>query len=186
LREEREHRKQLIDRLRYNREKSTKTIKDAHCSRFVDKLAAVVRARTKWSRRSGFAKWKLLAGMARQEAVIRRDRIKINVQGDRVRAERNDAEQTNADLKQSRLQLAACLLFQKWKSKNDLQKRAEDELRMVAEARDLRDELNGVKNHLAKLNRVDEETFHAARKRGNIILGDLTSIEHALNEALLR
>ena len=113
-------------RLHYNREILRSRLLKTSVRYGRDKIVAVISSRQKHSVRNTFARWKLHAQAKEHADSLRRGRLKLRVNMDRIEMDREKFEIAQRELASSRKMFGVFLAFHKWRQHRQRQMYAEE------------------------------------------------------------
>ena len=138
-------------RLHYNREILRSRLLKTSVRYGRDKIVAVISSRQKHSVRNTFARWKLHAQAKEHADSLRRGRLKLRVNMDRIEMDREKFEIAQRELASSRKMFGVFLAFHKWRQHRQRQMYAEEIAKVHEEREFLKRELSLLLQHMEEL-----------------------------------
>jgi len=160
-------------RLHYNREILRSRLLKTSVRYGRDKIVAVIKGRHKHSARNAFARWKLHSQAKERADSLRRGRLKLRVNMDRIEMEREKFDIAQKELARSRKMFGVFLAFHKWRQHRQRQMYAEDIKKVYEEREFLKRELSILLQHMEELKEARNATRKTTLQRGSAMLREV-------------
>ena len=160
-------------RLHYNREILRGRLLKTSIRYGRDKICAVLLVRSRHSTRDAFSRWKLHSQAKQRADALRRGRLKLRVNMDRVEIEREKYAQMQKDLDKSRQLFGVFLAFHKWRQHRDKEVKAHEMQKIRKERQLLKRELAVLLQRMREMKEVEETTRRTSAQRGVAMMNEV-------------
>ena len=160
-------------RLHYNREILRSRLLKTSVRYGRDKIVAVISSRQKHSVRNTFARWKLHAQAKEHADSLRRGRLKLRVNMDRIEMDREKFEVAQQELASSRKMFGVFLAFHKWRQHRQRQMYAEEIAKVHGEREFLKRELSLLLQHMEELQEARNTARRVSLQRGSSMIKEV-------------
>ena len=160
-------------RLHYNREILRNRLLKTSVRYGRDKIVAVINGRRKHSVRNAFARWKLHSQAKERADSLRRGRLKLRVNMDRIEMEREKFDIAQNELSHARKMFGVFLAFHKWRQHQERQMFTEKIKKVHDEREFLKRELSVLLQHMEELKEARDVTRKTTLQRGGAMIREV-------------